>query len=184
MRSYGLMLIVLSSACGGQIPATAADRIGDIPITEQRAIDRGELGFRWPFTVGQGTLGCQSGAVVFRSAGVNYGVNDAAKARGYAAPDPIWRFRSEGPPTSPLGRIRQDERERIFRESSRCDEQPAAPGQAVENCRRNVREKYRLTDDELKQVEAEGRERLWPPLSPKHIDLAPLLEAGMKLCRP
>jgi hypothetical protein len=40
-----------------------------------------------------------------------------------------------------------------------------------------------LTDDELKQIDAEGRERLWPPLLPRRADLSPVIDAGIKLCR-
>ena len=39
-----------------------------------------------------------------------------------------------------------------------------------------------LTAGERKQIEDEGRERTWPPLPRRPRDLAPLIEAGLKLC--
>jgi hypothetical protein len=181
MRWHGgfwIVLLLSVSACGEQGPRRPVDPISDVPETQQRAIDRSEFGLRWPLTMGQGTLGCASGAVVFRGAGRNYAVNDAAKARGFAAIDPIW-LRNEGRPTNPLGRITQDERQRIFAAAAACDARPdeAAP------CRQRLRESHHLSDSDLKQIDAEGVERRWPPLAPRHASLDSMIEAGLKLCR-
>ena len=34
----------------------------------------------------------------------------------------------------------------------------------------------------LAQIEAEGHERIWPPLPPRKQSLAPILDAGLQLC--
>jgi hypothetical protein len=39
-----------------------------------------------------------------------------------------------------------------------------------------------LTDAELQQIDAEGKERRWPPLAPAYASLDPILEMGMTLC--
>jgi hypothetical protein len=35
----------------------------------------------------------------------------------------------------------------------------------------------------LKQIEAEGQERFWPPLAPPFKSLAPVVDEGLKLCK-
>lgn len=125
------------------------------------------------------TLGCMASAVVFRTAGRSYAVNDAAKSRGLLAIDPIWAFQSE-PPTNPLGRITQDERQRIFAASTACD----ARQTETAACRERLRSAHNLSDADLKQIDVEGAERLWPPLERRHFSLEPIVEAGLKLCRP
>jgi hypothetical protein len=172
----GLLLFV--GACGDQGRRRPADPISDIPEAQQRSIDRSEFGLRWPLTIGQGTIACASGAVVFRGAGQNYAVNDAAKTRGFSSIEPI-RLRAGGPPTNPLARITQDERQRIFAASASCDARAAEA--AV--CKQRVREAHQLSDADLKQIEAEAMERRWPPLAPTYASLDAMIEAGLKLCQ-
>jgi hypothetical protein len=40
-----------------------------------------------------------------------------------------------------------------------------------------------LSEAELKQILAEGRERTWPPLEPARASVEPILEAGRRLCQ-
>jgi hypothetical protein len=147
-------------------------------MEQQRAIARSEFGFRWPFTVGLGTLGCVSGAIVFQNGGRRYALNDAARPQATAPIESIQEFRSGGPPTNPLGRLRQEDRQRIFAASAACGDRPQRDA-----CRQAVRERDRLSDDELKQIDAEGQERLWPPLAPQRMSLDAVVEAGQRLCR-
>jgi hypothetical protein len=66
----------------------------------------------------------------------------------------------------------------IFEQSVRCDR----PQEASNACKERIRERHRISQADLIQIEAEGRERLWPPLEPERVSLDPLMEAGMKLC--
>lgn len=45
----------------------------------------------WPFTVSEGELRCEKGAVIFDDGLVKWGLNGTAQERGYAKVDPIWR---------------------------------------------------------------------------------------------
>lgn len=176
MRAAGLVLLLLFGACGERGARHVDDPIPEITSNQQRAVTRSELRYQWPFTVGAGTLGCVSNAVIFRADGVSYSLNDAAKSRGFPAVDPIWQVQGSGPPSNPLKGIVQDDRMRLFAESASCD------GPNATDCKRRLRIKHALSDAEFNQIEVEGRERLWPPLTPKRISLEPLIEAGLKLC--
>jgi hypothetical protein len=163
-------------AAGCVRPAATADPIEAIPPTQQRTITRNEIGFRWPFTVGVGTVGCDAGAVVFRHDGKTYALNDAA-ARRYPAVESLRRIQGAGPPTDPVSRLTQDTRQRIFAERSACRAADAAA-----TCREQVRTRHNITADELTRIEAEGTERRWPPIKPVFMSLEPVVQAGMKLC--
>jgi hypothetical protein len=177
-RPWGLILLVLSTACDGSRSQRVADPIPDVPANQQRTIARAEIGWKWPLSVGVGTLGCISDAVVFRAAGVTYALNEAATSRGFAPLDPIWATPSSGP-RDPLKRLTQDQRMRIFAEASACEKaKPADQG----HCQQRILETQGLSEQELKQIEAEGRERTWPPLSPMRRSVAPLVDAGLTLC--
>jgi hypothetical protein len=175
---WGLILLVLSTACGGGRTQRVADPIPDVPANQQRTVVRTAFGWKWPLSVGVGTLGCISDAVVFRAGGVTYGLNEAATSRGFAPPDPIWATQS-GAPRDPLKRLPQDQRMRIFAEASACERaKPADPGR----CKQRILETHGLSEQELKQIDAEGRERTWPPLPPMRRSIAPLVDAGLTLC--
>ena len=167
---------VLLTACHGRDPRVE-DRIADIPVNQQMAISRRELTDKWPFIPAAGALGCLSDAVVFRAGGVTYALNDAARSRGYAPVDPIV-LTTPGPPSHPLARIKQDERMQVFAAADACrvHAQPAV-------CRQELARAHALTLEELAQIEVEGQERSWPPLSRHPRSLAPVLEPGLALCR-
>jgi hypothetical protein len=152
------------------------DRIENVPAAQQRTISRSDFADDWPFVPGTGTLGCAEGAVAFRAQGVTYGLNDAARARGYVRPDGILVTQSAAP-SNPLGRLRQDERMQMFAASQAC-ESTADPSA----CKQRLSQSHRVSGDELVQIETEGRERSWPPLSPRPRSLASVLRAGSKMC--
>jgi hypothetical protein len=84
-----LAATLLAASCGGEETAGGnAERIS-----------RADFGNDWPFTVEEGTLGCddsQGGpAVTFEAAGTVYGVNGFAKTYGYKDIEPIWRDSSD-----------------------------------------------------------------------------------------
>lgn len=177
-RPWGLILLVLSTACGEGRSQRISDPIPDVPANQQRRVARVEFGWKWPLRVGVGTLGCISDAVVLRAGGVTYALNEAATSRGFASLDPIWATQSSGP-RDPLKRLTQDQRMRIFAEASACEKaNPTDPG----GCKQRILETHRLSEQELKQIEAEGRERSWPPLPPMRRSVAPLVDAGLTLC--
>jgi hypothetical protein len=175
-----VLAFLTSVAVCGACNSRFAEPIPEIPANRQRTVNRTGFGWRWPLTVGTGTLGCTSGAVVFRAGGVNYALNDAARSRGFASIDALRRLASSGPPSDPLKRLPQHRREEIFREAARCEE--SIDGDAVAACRQRARATNQLSEPELKQIDVEGDERLWPPRARQPMGLDPLIDAGLKLC--
>ena len=172
----GVLFLTGSCAVTGIGTPGAADASASAPQNE-RQIDRSEFRSEWPFEIGVVTLACDAGAVTARTADATYGLNEAALLRGFPAPTPIVR-QQRVPPTKPLARIPQDDREKIFPAALGCDRanDPA-------RCRSELGDRYRLTGAELDQIVTEGRERHWPPLEPKRMSLNPVVEAGLRLCQ-
>jgi hypothetical protein len=166
-------VLLLCSACGRTPPI--ANPIPGVPLSQQRTVHQYELDGDWPFEVAVGTLGCRTGAVMFRSGTVTYALNDAARSR-FASPEAIRMFRSV-PPSNPLRGITQNERMRIFADASACDRGPAAL-----QCRQRLRERAGLSDADMKQIDAEGIERRWPPLQREWVPLDAIAAAGQRLC--
>jgi hypothetical protein len=119
--------------------------------------------------------------VVFRTGDRTYALNDAAMAKGFASVKPL-QVVVEPPPRNPLARVKQETRMQIFARAAACGETGSERAVAAGACRQRLRDAHGLSDDELKQIEAEGTERRWRPLSPEYRSLAPLVEAGLKLC--
>jgi hypothetical protein len=177
-----LLCSVVSTGCSSDqsSSSTSLDPIPGIPTEAQRYVSRSELGLLWPLEIGQGTIGCVSGAIVFRGQGINYALNDAARSRGFRPIDSIWEDRTEGWPSNPLKRIAQDMRKRIYAELATCQKAQ----DSVSACKERVRVRAQLTEAELEQVIAEGVERRWPPLKPNRKSLDPLLNVCTGLCPP
>jgi hypothetical protein len=173
-RAAGVVAVALAAACSGNAPRVVEDPIPDLPPSQQRTVTRSDFDWRWPFSVGVGTLGCQSGAVVFRHRSTNYALNEAAAKHGYASPQSITMPEASRPPTNPLSRLKQERRMQIFVASTKCSTEP---------CRKQLQATAGISAAELKQIEEEGHERVWPPLPRKPKDLAPLVDAGLKLCQ-
>ena len=176
----GLFVSFICSACSGQ-SNQVSDPIQGFPAAQQQTITRGGVDKNWPLTVGRGTLGCLSGAVVFRFNGASYAVNDAARAQGFASIEPLLEVQPSRGPSNPLGRLTQDVRMQIFAESAACE---ARGGSEQHECIRGIRARHRLSEADLKQIMDEGRERSWAPLRREKADLKPLVDRGLKLCRP
>jgi O-antigen/teichoic acid export membrane protein len=134
----------------------------------------------WPFDAAAGTLACKEEAVAFRTSGETYAINEAATRLGFRRVDVIVRLQRGGPPTNPLSRVRQEDRQRIFRQSMLCEKFPAPD--SVARCKAELRDGSGLSPAELTQIEVEGRERVWPPLALQPASLDALMKAGLKLC--
>ncbi|HEX4566761.1 MAG TPA: DUF2511 domain-containing protein [Vicinamibacterales bacterium] len=148
-----------------------------MPARQQRAVSRFDFPDEWPFVAGEGTLACQGGAVAFRAGNSTYALNEPARARGYASVEPL-RLTQSAAPSNPLRRLRQEERTHIFAELASCKTAGSAP-----ECRRRVADRYGLAPDEAQQIDVEGNERRWPPLTPQLMSVQKVLEAGLALCR-
>jgi hypothetical protein len=172
--------IVAAIACGACAGDAVTDPIDGFPAAQQRAVARPQFGLDWPFETAAGTLACRDGAVAFRANGETYALNDAAANLGFRAVGGVVRIQRGGPPSHPLSRVRQDERQRIFRVSMLCER--SSTGDLVTRCKTELRDSSGVTSAELDQIEAEGRERLWPPLPERRVSLEPLVKAGLKLC--
>lgn len=175
LSGAGLCASFVCWACSSQPPA-GSDPIQGFPPAQQVTITRAAVEKDWPLTVGKGTLGCQAGAVVFRANGVSYAVNDAAGAQGFASIEP-----PSPAPSNPLGRLKPEERMRIFAESAACED-PNRPEPTT--CIAGLRSRHRLSESDLDQIAAEGKERSWPPLRREKADLQAFEQRGLKLCRP
>lgn len=178
-RAWTAVCLACAVACGGS--PRVANPIPDVPLSQQRAVSRSNFGWQWPFIVGVGTLGCRSGAVIFRSEGTNYAVNDAAAAQGFTSARHL-QLTVDAGPRNPLSRLKQDTRMQIFAQSAACGAPAGEASASAGPCRQRVRETHNLSEDELKQIDAEGSERRWRPLAPEYANLAPLEEAGQALC--
>jgi hypothetical protein len=117
--------------------------------------------------------------VVLRTGDVTYALNDAAEGKGFASVKPT-QLTVTAAPRNPLARVKQDTRMQIFARTAACN--AAANDSSQTACRQAIRDTHGLSDDELKQIEAEGTERRWRPLQPEYKSLAPLVQAGLKLC--
>jgi Protein of unknown function (DUF2511) len=187
-RPRALVFITLAvasaSAACQRADAPIRDPIPDIPAAQQRVVSRQDFDWKWPFSIGHGTLACTGDAIVFRNEGKTYALNAAARSRGFALVDPIWRWQSAGPPRDPLQKLAQNDRQVVFAQLMACegDGSDLARAQAS-SCRQNVARARGLTDPELQQISTEGHERRWAPLKQDRASLAPLLEAGEQLCK-
>jgi hypothetical protein len=178
-RAWTTACLACAVACGGS--PRVANPIPDVPLSQQRAVSRNDFSWQWPFIVGVGTLGCKSGAVIFRSDSTNYAVNDAAAAQGFASARPL-QLTVDAGPRNPLARIKQETRMQIFARSAACGAPAGQASASAGPCRQRLRETHGLSEDELKQIDAEGNERRWRPLAAEYTNLAPLVEAGLALC--
>jgi hypothetical protein len=173
----GLGALVLSGC--GQQRATIAEPVEGVPLTQQRTIDRNELGYKWPFEMGTGTIACDGGALFFRTGGTTYALSRGAGTRGYADIDAIRRAQGSGPPSDPVSRLTQEERMKIFAQSSACTGDN--PGKVTE-CKARIRARGSISESELTRIEAEGAERFWPPLTPPLMSLDAVSGAARQLC--
>ena len=173
-----VMAVAALAACSRQPPAVT-DPVQGVPLAQQRTIDRAELGFKWPFDVGTGTIACDGGALFFRSGGTTYALSKGAGTRGYANVDAIRRVQGSGPPSDPVSGLTQDVRMKMFADVSACGN---AGSQRAAECRTRIRERGGVSESELTKIEAEGVERNWPPLPPVLMSLDALAEAARQLC--
>jgi hypothetical protein len=173
--AYGLFALIAGCARGRRVE----DPVPDVPLSRQRTIARAELGFRWPLTVGVGTLACDdTGAILFRSRGVTYVVSGtrpgALNLVPLRAPEP------SPPPSKPLKRLPQAQRMDAFESMQRCESRRTG----YEACQRTTLARFGLSREEWALIDGEGRERKWPPLPRGPMSVDPLVAAGRALCVP
>jgi hypothetical protein len=187
MQRMGVFLLIViagSAAACQSADAPIRDPIPDIPPSQQRAVARTDFDWKWPFSIGHGTLGCTDAAIIFRYDGKTYALNDAARSRGFAIVDPIWRWQSSGMPSDPLRKLSQEDRQKVFAELMACEGDGSIGVRAqADRCLKRLAELRGLTEPELKQISVEGHERLWSPLHGTRASLEPLIEAGQQLCK-
>ena len=179
LASLALVAAVALAGCGQRQPSVA-DPVAGVPLAQQRTITRNEIGYRWPFTPGVGTIACDGGALFFRAAGTTYALSRGAGTRGYANVDAIRRVQGGGPPSDPVSRLTQEVRVKVFADVSACGD--AAGSLRAAECKTRIREHAGVSEAELAKIEAEGVERNWPPLPPILMSLDPITEAGRLLC--
>lgn len=145
-------------------------------------VSRAEFGAQWPLTVDEGVLICANNAVLFETGGRRYAVNGTAKRQGVPPIDPIWR---SAPPlfgVTPLERIPEPERRRAFRSLVECQDRGSSTEHDTE-CYTKSATKHRLAAKEMRQISTEGVSLGWPPLRPTRVNIGPLIDRGLALCR-
>jgi hypothetical protein len=182
IRPLLALTAAISLAACRQAPAVA-DPVEGVPLAQQRTMTRNEVGYKWPFSMGAGTIACDGGALFFRADGTTYALSRGAGTRGYANVDAIRRVQGSGPPSDPVSRLTQEVRMKLFADVSACAA-GAAGTQLAAECKTRIRERAGVSEGELAKVEAEGVERNWPPLPPILMSLDVITDAGRLLCRP
>jgi Protein of unknown function (DUF2511) len=173
-RCIAGFVLLVTTAVGGCGSRPIDDPIEGVPVARQRAVSRTEFGFRWPLSVGVGVLACdQAGTILFRTQGATYPLT----GRGSRIADlaPYRMLEASEPPTNPLRRVKQNDRMAVFASVMSCAPQDTP-------CSTAALQRVGLTRDEWNQIETEGRERRWPPLTRGQMPLDPLIAAGRPLC--
>jgi hypothetical protein len=170
-----LAIVAFLVACGPS--ERVKDPIAGVPMDRQSTISRAQLGFRWPLVPGTGTLACAADGkvILFRAGGVTYVVH--GEWPGAADISPLRVPEPSGLPSNPVKRLTQNVRMDAFASLNGC--------RSVEHqdvCRRNVEERFGVSSEEARLIEAEGQERAWPPLTRGLVRLDPLITAGRSLC--
>lgn len=162
-------------ACGSR-EISITDAVPGVALDHQRTISRAEFGFRWPLSAGVGVLACgPRGAILFRTQGTTYELSgDPGKGSDIQA---LRVPEGSGPPSNPLRRIKQDDRMRAFESVTSCASHPNDT-----HCVDDELHRLGLSHDDWALIEAEGKERQWPPLVRDMMPLEPLLAAGRELC--
>jgi hypothetical protein len=152
------------------------DSIPGVPQNRQRTISREAFGFRWPLSVGIGVLACdQQQTILFRTQGTTYQLSGSSRRGSDIAP--LRLYEPSGPPSNPLRRLKQDDRMRTFESVSRCASRPSDA-----HCIDDTLQRLGLSRDDWTLIEAEGKERRWPPLARDLMPLDPLVSGGRELC--
>jgi hypothetical protein len=84
MQRMGVFLLIViagSAAACQSADAPIRDPIPDIPPSQQRALARTDFDWKWPFSIGHGTLGCIDAAIIFRYDGVRCTERERASSR-------------------------------------------------------------------------------------------------------
>lgn len=172
-----MQFALCTTLIGGCGTPELRDPIEGVPYSQQRSISRRTIGFRWPLSVGVGTLACdQNGAILFRSQGTTYAVSGIRT--GTHDIEPLRVRDPSPPPSNPLKRLKQAERMSVFEAMIRCETAHD------ERCQRDTLARFSVSPEEGKQIQIEGHERRWPPLTREFMTLEPLLAAGRRLCGP
>ena len=175
--SVGVTLCTVVGAACGAHGRQVSDPVAGVPLSHQRAISRADLGFRWPLSVGVGTLACgEGGAVLFRAQGVTYRL--AGSPPGAADIQSLRILEPSALPSNPLRRMKQRDRMEAFKAMLAC----GSGDLADRACAQTTLVRFGLSSDEWMLVEAEGRERQWPPLTRQLMALDALVDAGRALC--
>src|SRR6266536_170332 len=127
--------------CGSH-QALIDDPVEGIPLSHQTTISRAGFGFRWPLSVGGGTLACDDrGAILFRARSVTYAVSGARTGALDIAPLRIPA--PSAPPSNPLKRIKQTQRMEAFASMLACESH-----NRDEMCRRTTLARFGLSNDD------------------------------------
>jgi hypothetical protein len=162
--------------CGSDRPSPE-DRVAGVADAQQRRVSKHAFGNDWPLVADSATLACNQDQVVIHVEGHDYALSDANKSFPLL-PDNLLGPAHSKWPSNPLSRLRQEERQHLFTQLTACAKQADAAA-----CRRDLGATAHLSDQELDQIDVEGRERLWPPLpTPRHTVDA-LVDAGKWLCK-
>jgi len=165
--------------------------------SNEREISSGEYGKKWPFSVERGILSCENNEVLFTANGTTYGVNGTAKGRGRPGIEAIWKKESIDGRVVVLDRLPEDQRQTIFLLTVACEDsgereaerrttdarkQVELSRELSDACKTQLRSQHKLTPDDARQISNEGLAKSWPPLSPRRVNIGPIIDDGLRLC--
>ena len=151
----------------------------------QREVTKQQFGEEWPLSVERGILVCEPiRAVVLMANGHSFAVNGTAKSGRYESIDSIWRYQPAYAFEKAVKKLSEEQRRDVFAAIVACeDEAPGLHNPLADACKSKLRRTRRLTETEFDHIADEGVANSWPPLPRAHVNISPLIEAGLKLCQ-
>ena len=196
-------LIVLCVASVGGHASCAAS-----PTEEQRRVPNevraADYGAKWPLTIDRAVLSCnvvagRPMATVKTFDGREFALNGAAKGRGGFPPiEPVWKTQTLGTPKAIATRIPEPDRRRVFAAMAKCEDDARIAAEKetsdirkqidreralATQCKTTMQKREKITAAEADLVSSEGVLLSWAPLQPVRVNISPLLDAALKLCK-
>ena len=118
--------------------------------------------------------------------------------RGHAAIEPIWREAPLKLDVTPVERLTEAVRREFFAATVECedganrdaerrtddlDKQIALSRQLGDACKDQLRSRYKVTEAEAERIGQEGATSSWPPRTPMRVNIQPIIQAGLQLCK-
>ncbi|GMV20200.1 MAG: hypothetical protein AMXMBFR57_01490 [Acidimicrobiia bacterium] len=168
---------------------------------EVRAEDYGD---RWPLTIDSAILSCQVNggrplATIKTLEGAEHALNGAAKSTNRFRPvEPIWKFAQTKTPDAVADNVPEATRKTLFAAMVGCEDDADRRAEAetsdirkqvdrsralADQCKAQLRRANKLSEADQELISAEGVLQAWPPLQRTRVNIGPLLDAALALCK-